>query len=68
MASDEIKNLPLHERMAHFYKLWEMHKRAGDFEVTQEATDRLAAMCNVPAPRVKVRDDDGPRGRFLETY
>jgi hypothetical protein len=60
MVSDDLKNQPEHVRMGEFYKLWEAHKRAGDFEVSQKSADRLAAMCNVKAP--KVEDDDGPRG------
>lgn len=53
MSSDNIKDLPEHVRMGEFYKLWEAHKRAGNFPVTQEEADRLAALCNVTAPRIK---------------
>ncbi|MDI1429619.1 hypothetical protein [Polyangium sorediatum] len=70
MRYEEIKNMPEHERMRVFFELWETYKRAKDFEVTQEAADRLAAMCNVTAPRVKVRDGYGftPRGGGYEVY
>jgi hypothetical protein len=59
MATDDIANQPEHVRMAEFYKLWEAHKRAGQFEVSQEAADRLAALCHVTAPKLK-RATPGP--------
>ena len=53
MASNDIKDQPEHVRMAEFYKLWEAHKRAGNFEVSQDSADRLAALCHVTAPKLK---------------
>jgi hypothetical protein len=58
--SDEIKNQPVHVRMAEFYKLWKLHRQSGDFKVTQENADLIANLCNVPAPRVNEPDNDDP--------
>ncbi len=53
MVTNDLKNQPEHVRMAEFYKLWDAHKRAGNFDVSQESADRLAALCHVAAPKVK---------------
>lgn len=56
--SADIKNQPVHVRMAEYFKLWEQLKRAGDFHVSQENADLLASLCGVPAPCVRTEDDD----------
>lgn len=65
MKSEDIKALPDYLRLEWFFKLWDMQKKAGDFVVSQEAADTLAAFCNVTAPRVKPEAER--RGSFLPT-
>lgn len=60
MATNDLKDQPEHVRMAEFYKLWDAHKRAGNFDVSQEAADNLAALCSVTAPKVKIKTYEPP--------
>ena len=52
MSSENIDDMPPHERFEAFMKTWNELKATGDFVASQEEADRIAALYKTTAPRV----------------